>query len=248
MKPTKMIMTIAFAVIIAGCGVRKERISIINGVDGKDGANGHSLVSEYKESEECINGGTRLDIYIDLDDSFSVSEGDLEQGSLIACNGSRGIQGLIGLQGVVGATGSIGPQGLTGAIGPQGARGASGQDGTVGSAGAQGVAGPVGPAGAQGPAGAAGAQGLQGVIGLTGGTTNVTNNVVNASILVTLSGCNPIAGTQYYSKDNQVYEETGCDSDDKVAKLTGADDTFWVASNKLAVQFTSSNMKIITFN
>ena len=140
------------ALLLASCG-KKETLEVINGTNG---SNGHSLVSELNEANECIDGGTRLDIFLDIDDNLSASEGDLFQTSLIACNGEqgetgrRGLRGFRGYQGEEGAMGEVGPQGLigeTGAIGPQGIQGS------------QGVAGPTGP---QGP------QGLQGVKGDSG--------------------------------------------------------------------------------
>ncbi len=124
-------------ILLAACG-KKETVSIINGKDGKDGANGHSLVSQYVDASECLDGGTRLDIALDLNDSLSIDEGDLYQGSLIACNGEQGItgeMGEIGPQGFVGETGEIGPQGLPGEIGP------------IGPSGSQGIQGLQGPAG-----------------------------------------------------------------------------------------------------
>lgn len=133
----KLLLT-ASLIFIASCG-QKETVSIVNGTDG---TNGHSLVSQYVEALECIAGGTRLDIAIDTDDNFSFSEGDLYQASLIVCNGEQGIQGITG------DTGAIGPQGLVG------------DTGAIGSQGEQGIAGPTGPQGEQG------IQGIQGQSGL----------------------------------------------------------------------------------
>lgn len=229
----KILALILVSICLTGCGKQTKSITL-EGKDGVDGKNGHSLVSVYTNAtlSECRVGGYRLDIAIDMDDSLSVTEGDKYQSSFVLCNGANGADGL---QGSVGAQG---PQGVQGLIGPQGLVGA---DGTVGPQGLQGFIGPVGPVGAQGPQGAQGLQGLQGLVGASG--TNAT-----ASIAVTSSGCNAITGTVYFSKDDQVYDKIGCDEKNKVATLTGADDTFWVASNKLAVQFTKSSIKIITFN
>ena len=235
---------------LVSCGVQ-ESATIYNGEDGKDGANGHSLVSEYLESCECDNGGTRLDIFVDVDDSFSVTEGDLYQNSLIACNGEQGTQGI---QGEQGEQGERGPRGLRGRVGRQGLRGQQGEQGeqgeqgiagTIGAQGAQGEVGPVGPVGSKGPQGEQGLRGLQGIIGDNG--TNAT-----ASIFVTSSSCTLIPGTSYYSENDRIYNDE-VDNKGKrckgntVADLNGGD-SFWVGSNKLAVDFTSSSMKIITFN
>jgi hypothetical protein len=82
-----------------------------------------------------------LDIYLDLDDSFDVSEGDQYTGSLVACNGLNGLNGQIGATGARGPRGWAGPQGETGP---------------------QGEAGPAGPAGPEGPQGTPGATGPSG--------------------------------------------------------------------------------------
>jgi len=116
-----------------------------NGATGAAGANGHSLVSQFVDSEEgieCCNGGTRLDIYLDLDDSLTVSEGDEFSNSLVACNG------LNGRNGHNGETGSQGPRGYTGPQGETGPRGLQGPTGQTGPQGPQGVPGATGPAGA----------------------------------------------------------------------------------------------------
>lgn len=124
--------------LLASCGPNKETVSVVKGQDGK---NGHSLVSQYVNAIECLDGGTRLDVAIDLDDSLSFSQGDLYQGSLISCNGRQGIQGITG------ETGDIGPQGLVGADGAIGPQGETGLPGPIGPKGEQGIQGLIGPAG-----------------------------------------------------------------------------------------------------
>jgi hypothetical protein len=139
---TVTVFTVAMvlAFLSAGCSINKELVQFSNGKngsngkDGKDGSNAHSLVGlvvEYLES--CKNGGTALDLYLDLDDSLSVTEGDLFQGQLLACNGSNGQDGL------------------------DGENGSDGEDGEDGEDGSDGLTGPVGPMGPQGPAGSPGA-------------------------------------------------------------------------------------------
>lgn len=81
------------------------------GSPGESGANGHSLVSATTSNpEECgESGGSKLEAYLDVDDSGDVSEGDSFQSALVACNGAAGVQGpqgLIGSQGEPGETGS----------------------------------------------------------------------------------------------------------------------------------------------
>lgn len=154
-----------FCLALSACSPAREVVDIhqgnpgtngTNGVDGAAGANGHSLVSQFlevcQEGLECSgNGGSRLDIYLDLDDSFTATEGDLYTGSLVACNGANGLAG---------APGEPGTQGPPGIAGPTGA------------AGSEGAAGPTGPAGPAGPAGTPGAQGPSG----SGATITVYNS------------------------------------------------------------------------
>lgn len=223
-----------FVLLLTACGPRKETVGVINGSDGKDGRdgengndgkNGHSLVSEYVESSEleCSNGGTRLDIYLDLDDSLSASEADQYLNSLIACNGANGLNGQAGAQG------EAGPAGLQGEIGPQG---------TPGEAGAQ---GPVGPMGPQGPQGEQGEQGLPGANGSSGAT--VTS--------YTSSNCTLVSGSSYYVKNNGsnsgIYTTSTCSSNSKVFEM-GNGDAFWFSGNILGVKLVSGGVRVINFN
>lgn len=136
---------ILFVMSLMACGPTKEVVQVVNGNDGLTGSNGHSVVSQFvnvaQESLECMNGGTRQDVYLDLDDSLTVSSNDLYLNSGVACNGSNGLNGLQGLEGQQGPQGLAGPQGGTGP---------------------QGLPGPTGPIGPQGPQGATGAQGPSG--------------------------------------------------------------------------------------
>jgi hypothetical protein len=161
---------ICLALVLSGCADKTTvemrqglpGLNGTNGADGLNGSNGHSLVSQFVETScwlECANGGTRLDIYLDMDDSLSVSESDLYTGSLLACNGANGLNGQTG------ATGEQGPQGD---VGPQG------------TPGADGVAGPAGPAGPQGLPGADGAQGADGM--------GATITVYNTSTCTAIAG------------------------------------------------------------
>jgi hypothetical protein len=150
--------------VLASCGNPKvENVGVIAGADGEDGTNGHSLVSESVSAEECENGGSRLDIFLDVDDSLDKSEGDLFQNSLIACNGEQGIQGLVGPEG---EQGEVGPRGLRGPRGPIGPQGLIGETGAVGPRGDTGSIGSPGPIGPQGLQGIQGIQGIQGAAGL----------------------------------------------------------------------------------
>ncbi len=142
----RLIISIALIVFITNCASKTDQITL----NAHNGANGHSLVSQYAETSEleCGEaGGTRLDVFMDLDDSLSATSGDLYQNSLVACNGSNGSNGLsgqpgepgpageVGPQGLVGLTGAVGPQGLPGLAGPTGPQGSPGLDGSSGSSG-----------------------------------------------------------------------------------------------------------------
>jgi hypothetical protein len=106
--------------------------------------------------------------------------------------GPQGIQGPVGPTGATGATGAAGAVGATGPTGPAGPTGASGAAGAPGAQGPQGPAGPQGPTGltgatgATGPQGPTGATGPQGPVGAqwrgayAGGTSYVTNDIVQS--------------------------------------------------------------------
>lgn len=155
-------LSIVLLSVLAGCG---DSITTVKGLDGAPGAegaqgpqgekgdkgdqgekgdqgpNGHSLSSSSvtlgKGSCECPGtGGSRVDIYLDNDDSLTVTEGDTYQSSLFACNGAKGKRGRQGEQG---------PQGN---VGPQGEQGEQGPPGVQGPQGPQGIPGPQGEDGA----------------------------------------------------------------------------------------------------
>lgn len=118
--------------LLAGCGVPGQSISLpepINGVDGQTGAqgqpgtngqdgvdgaggvdgtngsNGKSLVSQSRAATniECASSlGTAVDIYLDMDNSFTVSAGDQFQSGLVACNGIAGTNGANAVASVTG--------------------------------------------------------------------------------------------------------------------------------------------------
>lgn len=89
----------------------------VNGQDGATGAvgpqglpgiNGHSILSSSRTATalECSVSGAALDVYLDLDDSLTISSGDLLQSTLVACNGSAGPQGVQGPAGADGVNAS----------------------------------------------------------------------------------------------------------------------------------------------
>jgi Collagen triple helix repeat (20 copies) len=208
-----------------------------NGTNGADGANGHSLVSQYTEASgcECETSGQRMDVYLDVDDSLSVTEGDLYQGSLVACNGYNGLNGKDGLDGTDGAQGipgEPGPQGEAGQVGPQG------EAGQVGPQGEQGIPGPVGPQGPQGIQGLPGATGAQGPAG--------SGAVIQGST----STCTLVVGN-YYLKNNVLYDEDDsnkCDGNNDKVSFNMSGDSLWLTSTILAVKDGEGVIKVIKFN
>lgn len=76
-----------------------------NGANGLNGSNGHSLVTQSRVATalECpLSSGTAVDIFIDIDDSYAVSFGDIFQSGLVACNGVNGVNGSNALASVTG--------------------------------------------------------------------------------------------------------------------------------------------------
>lgn len=248
----KFVVILALLTLI-GCSPSKE---VVNVIKGNDGANGHSLVSSYNESTSCEcgeNGGSRLDIYLDMDDSLSATEGDLYQNSLVVCNGLNGLNGRDGEdgeQGIQGPQGEQGPRGIPGRRGPRGLQGAVGPQGLVGATGPQGAAGAIGPQGPQGVAGPTGPQGPQGPQGLQG-TPGVAGSSGATIVTYTSSSCTHIAGSSYYVKPNgnntKIYTSSSCSSSSSVEEL-GDGDSYWVGTNMLAVDYGDIGIKVITFN
>lgn len=217
------------------------------GPAGQNGSNGHSLVSQSvsASSIECPNGGSRLDIYLDLDDSLSVSDGDLYQGSLIACNGANGLNGadgapgIQGPQGIPGEPGATGSQGIPGQPGPQGPvgpQGLTGATGATGSTGSQGVAGPTGPQGPQGPQGATGAQGPTG-----SGATIASYSSTTV--------CTAVGGGYYAKSESNavdIYPNSNCSGSHTT--LNDSNSTMWLTDSSLAVLADPNVLRVITFN
>lgn len=200
--------------------------------DGQDGEDGHSIVTQVQSanSRECVNGGSRLDLYLDRDDNNRVSRSDSYLSSVVTCNGQNGAQGIQGVPGERGPVGAVGPQGLTGAMGLTGATGA------VGPQGIPGVAGPVGSQGPQGP------QGIQGNAGAGSGAT-ITN--------YGSSSCTRITGTNSYVKPTGsnnlgLYTSSSCASNTKFAEVSEGE-AYWVSANSLATEVNGC-LRVITFN
>ncbi len=122
----RAIIVLALYGLMVACMPESKTLVMVNG------SNGHSLVSQVNTASEleCTSGGTRLDVYLDMDNTLTASDGDLYQGSLVACNGSNGLSGIDGQQGIQGAVGPQGEPGATGSPGPQGPVGETGPSGT----------------------------------------------------------------------------------------------------------------------
>ena len=206
-----------------------------NGADGSNGSDGHSLVSMVTlleiGDEICPSGGQSLDIYLDTDSSLSVTENDFFENSLIACNGSNGLDGNNGLDGTNGADGTQGESGPQGDVGPQGV------------AGNDGIQGPVGPEGASGPQGLTGAQGESG-----SGATIVAYSQVS---------CTSISGTSFWYKQNGaskagLYSASSCSTSSHIVDLGTSGDSRWLAAKVLAVfdatAGNSNGIRVVTFN
>lgn len=75
------------------------------GVAGANGTNGLSLVSQSRSATviECPSSlGTAVDIFVDFDNSFTVTPGDVFQSGLVACNGVAGSNGSNAVASVTG--------------------------------------------------------------------------------------------------------------------------------------------------
>lgn len=193
------------------------------GAQGPQGNNGHSLVSEVVAATalECAVSGQRLDIYLDLDDSLTLSTGDTYQSSLVACNGANGAQGIQGIQGAQGPQGTVGPAGAIGADGPQG------------------VAGPVGPQGIQGPQGTVGAQGATG----SGATVQ---NYAMSSTCVALGDA---LYAKKSSSAVRIYNVSTCSSASQVAEIVDGTESYWITSNRLGFNTgAGTNLRIVNYN
>lgn len=217
----KLFVYILLSSALFGCGQVAE-FKLVPGPKGDKGDNGHSLVSQYVSASalECEQGGSRLDIYVDLDDSLSTSDGDKYQSSLIACNGVNGLKGDKGDPGAVGPPGLSGPPGLNGNPGHDGAPG------------------PAGPPGPQGPQGTPGAQGPRG----EGGSVN-QHNVASCTSL----GCGiwMKAGTGSESGSVGIYTNSSCSGSHN--QMNDAKSTFWISSDQLAVYVNGSTVRVLTF-
>ena len=229
MKKLLSILFLTFALAACGPSATVELIPGPQGPAGEAGpqgpagANGHSLSSQFTFATEleCSSGGTRLDIYLDLDDSLSASEGDTYLGSLVACNGANGLNGQDGAPGQAGPPGLACPPGM------------NGNPGLVGSPG------PAGPPGPQGPQGTPGAQGPQGN-GANVGQHNVSSCTALAGGYYLKKGTGSEAGSV------GIYSNSSCSGSHE--QLTDAKSTFWLSSTALAIYVDGQTVRVLTFN
>lgn len=259
----KILMT--FLVCLISCGPTREVVQIYTGTPGAtgetgatgekgdkgdDGANGHSLVSQYMPatSLECDStGGSRLDVYVDLDDSLTASEGDVYLNSLVACNGLNGLNGTDGQDGSDGTNGNNGINGHDGVAGPPGSSGPPGLDGNPGHDGLPGPSGAPGTPGAPGQNGSNGSNGTNGqdgAPGQDGKDAHVTPRNITGN-------CSSLS-TNYDAliKNNTVEIYTAgysCSPPKKVFVMTDSASTFWLSSTELAVFVTPAGVRILGY-
>lgn len=122
---------------------------ICNGLDGIDGHDAITKVTEEKKGDNCKNGdGVKIEVGIDKNDNGVLDEGEAQGDPYYVCNGKNGSQG---------------PQGPKGDQGEPGENGTDGKDGEPGEKGDQ---GPKGDQGEQGETGATGESGKNGATSL----------------------------------------------------------------------------------
>jgi len=242
MKKTILALLVLLGTV--GCSDSRTTEATVRAIDGR---NGHSLVSQYMAATELecdAEGGARLDIYMDLDDSLTSSDGDLYQNSIIVCNGKNGLDGAAGQDGTDGQDGQDGTNGNNGENGHDGIAGPPGQAGPPGLNGNPGHDGSPGPQGPPGSPGAPGQNGHDGSNGSNGQDAHVTPKNVTGN-------CSNIStGYDAKIKDNTVELYTAgfsCSSPKKVYTLTSSASTFWLSATELAVFVDPAGLRILTY-
>lgn len=222
--------------MLVACAPAREIVTVINGNDGAPGLNGHSLVSQYMDATELEcqeRGGSRLDIYIDMDDSLTPSDGDAYQNSLVVCTPRDGTDGDDGTNGNNGINGHDGIAGPPGSAGPPGLDGNPGHDGAPG---------PNGPPGSDGAPGQDGTNGNNGTNGQDAHVhpRDVAENCTNIS-----------TGYDALIKNQTVEIYTAgfsCAAPKKVFVLTDSASTFWLSDTELAVFVGPVGLRVLTYN
>lgn len=245
----KTFFALAVSLLLIGCSAQKEVVTVINGEPGQDG---HSLVSQYMPATELecdSQGGSRLDIYIDLDDSLTASDSDRYQNSIVVCNGKNG------LDGAVGATGPSGQDGTDGTNGENGHDGIAGPPGSAGPPGLNGNPGHDGTPGPQGPPGSPGAPGND------GRDAHVTHKNISTVCSNISTNYNALIKQQTVELYPAEFDSSGnavCDAgknsgpnqhpSKKVFTLTTASSTFWLSPTELAVFVDPAGLRILNYN
>jgi len=114
-------------------------IYICNGADGTPGTGGATGANVFVNGttsfgaglHNCVNGGTEVDLYTDLDNSGTYDpliDPKEVLHPVYICNGINGTPGATGATGATGSTGATGAAGATGATGVTGATGPAGND------------------------------------------------------------------------------------------------------------------------
>lgn len=222
----KMFLVLMCLVAMVGCAGPKGDTGATGpqGDVGAPGANGHSLVSVFNSASalECPNGGSRLDIYLDTDDSLTPSDSDVYESSLIACNGANGLDGAQGVAGAQGPQGDVGPQGDTGP---------------------QGDVGPVGPAGPQGP------QGATGAVGPTGSGATIQNFAMSSSTCTSLGDSLYAKRSSSSSSVIRIYSASNCNSASQVSEIDDGTSSVWLTSTRLGFNTGGgTNLRVIGYN
>jgi hypothetical protein len=201
------------------------------GTNGSNGSNGHSMVASSSSPSAlvCPNGGSEVDFYIDLDDSYNVSVADSFQAASVACNGSNGANGTNGVDGTNGTNGS------DGANGQDGLNGTNGQDGTNGTNGTNGQDGAQGPAGPQGPAG-------------SGSTASIVAYTPATTCTLIYTGIY----AQNHADNVTLHTLSTCSGASKVYTLSSSVAPYWIDAKVLAVYQPVSNthnqVRVVDFN
>ncbi len=94
---------------------------------GDDGHNAVVAVSEEPAGDNCVTGGRRIELGVDLNDNGLPDDGNVS--TTYVCNGAAGLPGQAGPAGQNGRNGEPGADGVDGEPGANGLDGANGADG-----------------------------------------------------------------------------------------------------------------------
>ena len=85
---TFIVALLALTTLVMLISCMQQQDPYVLGTGGQPGSNGHGLatLNRLATTSECQYGGSAVDIYQDLDDSGTVTEGDKLSSTLFACN------------------------------------------------------------------------------------------------------------------------------------------------------------------